>query len=448
MRSSRLIKSASFIGFALASLASAGADKPIKPGVGSIRCEIWHHLDGGQITDTLAADELSAKPDETKPLDSFELNPAPEEPDACVLSGFVVPPTTGDYKFEISADDTALLYLSSDQTVANRKSIASVPLALGVHEFNRYACQTSKPVTLAAGKRYFIEALMKNQEGASHVSVGWILPDGTTEAPIPGSRLAPATVNIKPPEAHTEPPKLTLKPESPVDIKPGFHKFIEGAHVEWPQESIDMSYLIFLPNSFDTTRDRRPLMIFLHGNSHQGTDLEGELNEGPPLYLNTDPKLHDWFPMIGLFPQLPPDWRWDRPGAPQAVNALIKAVCAKYPRIDQKRIYLTGLSMGGKGSWLTALDSPSTFAAMTTFSAVAVRPQVAKVKLAVIKNIHIVCGADDGDFAAGSRQMFDILHTTLGDRVQFTAVEHEGHGVWGRYYPNQAFYEELLRYSK
>jgi len=425
-----------------------GADAPIKPGIGSIRCEIWHHLDGGQITDTLADDEISGKADEVKPLDSFEFNPAPEDPDACALRGYLVPPVTGDYKFEISADDTALLYLSTDQSVPNRKNIASVPTALGVREYNRYACQTSNPIKLTAGKRYYVEALLKNDSGPSHVSVAWILPDGTTEAPIPGNRLVPALVTVKPPETRAQPPKLTLKPEEPQDLTPGFHKFPGGSHIEWPQESMDMSYLIFLPSHFDTTTDKRPLLIFLHGNSHQGTDLEGELNEGPPNKLLNDDKLRDWFPMIGLFPQLPPDWRWDRPGAPQAVNALVRAICVKYPRIDQKRIYLTGLSMGGKGSWLTALDSPEIYAAMTTFSAVAVRPQQAKTKLLSIRNIHIICGADDGDFAAGSRQMYDVLRTTFGPRVQFNAVEHEGHGVWDRYYPYQAFYEELLRFSK
>ena len=421
---------------------------PIKPGIGSIRCEIWKGMDGGQITDTLASDEISRKADETRPLDSFELNPAPQEPDAVALRGFIVPPATGDYKFEISADDTAVLYLSSDQSVSNRKMIASVPTALGVHDFTRYACQTSKPTRLSAGKRYFVEALMKNQDGASHVSVGWILPDGTNEAPIPGKRLIPAATVVKPPEAQVTPPKLTLKPEESVSMKPGFHRYIEGAHVEWPNESIDMSYLMFLPNTFDATKDKRPLLIFLHGNSHQGTDLGGIINEGPPYYLVNDVKIHDWFPMIGLFPQLPPDWRWDRPGAPQAVNALVRAICVKYPRIDQNRIYLTGLSMGGKGSWLTALDSPELYAAMTTFSAVAVRPQQAKTRLSSVRNIHIICGAEDGDFAAGSRQMYEALRTTFGSRVQFTAVPNEGHGVWGRYYPNQAVYEELMRYSK
>jgi predicted esterase len=426
----------------------SAADAPVKPGAGSIRCEIWDHLDGGQITDSLDAGDLTRPASVIKSLSSFELNPAPEVPDACAVRGYVVPPATGNYTFFISADDTALLYLSSDQTVTARKYIASVPTALGVRDFKRYSCQTSKPIKLVAGRRYFIEALLKNEDGPSHVSVGWSLPDGTVEAPIPGNRLMPALVAVKPPEAHVEAPKITLTVEKPLNLKPGFHKFVSGAHLEWPTETMDMSYLVFLPNTFDTTQDKRPLLVFLHGNSHQGTDLWGVLNEGPGNFLLNDQSLHDWFPMIGLFPQLPPDWRWDRAGAAQAVNALIKAVCAKYPRIDKRRIYLTGLSMGGKGSWLTALDSPDTFAAMTTFSAVAVRPEQAKVKLASIKNIHIVCGADDGDFAAGSKQMFDVLHTTLGDHVQFTAVEHEGHGVWGRYYPTREFYEELMRFSK
>jgi predicted peptidase len=245
-----------------------------------------------------------------------------------------------------------------------------------------------------------------------------------------------------------DPPKLTLAPENPQNLKPGFHKFVSGAHIEWPQQAIDMSYLVFLPNSFASNHDKYPLLVFLHGNSHQGTDLTGVLNEGPGDYLVNDQSFHDWFPMIALLPQLPPDWRWDSPGAPQAVNALIRQLCVKYPRIDRKRIYLTGLSMGGKGSWLTALDSPDTFAAITTFSAVAVRPEAAKVKLANVKNIHIICGGDDGDFAAGSKQMFEVLRTTLGDRVQLTTVPNEGHGVWGRYYPNHEVYEELMQFSK
>jgi len=435
-------------GVLLAGIFLAGGDAPIKRGVGSIRCEIWLNIDGGQITDSIANDELSGKPDETRPLDQFELNPAPEEADACALRGYISAPATGDYKFMMSADYTAELYLSADESVDRRKNIASVPTGVSVRNYMRYACQTSKPIRLEEGKRYFIEALMKNDKGASHVSVAWTLPDGTTEAPVPGSRLEPALTFIQPPEAHATPPKLTLKEDPKPSQKPGFHKFVSGAHVEWPTEAIDMSYLMYLPMDFDKTTDKKPMLIFLHGNSHQGSDLWGVLDEGPANSLMANQDLHDWFPMVGVFPQLPSEWRWDRPGAAQAVNALVRALLIKYPRIDKNRVYLTGLSMGGKGSWLTALDSPELYAAMTTFSAVAVRPQQAKDKLLPIRNIHIICGAEDGDFAAGSKQMFDVLHTTFGDRVQFTAVDHEGHGVWGRYYPNRDVYEELMKFSK
>jgi predicted esterase len=425
-----------------------GADQPIKPGAGSIRCEIWHNIEGGQITDSIANGELSGKPDETRPLDQFELNPAPQEADACALRGYIVAPVTGNYTFMMSANETAELYLSGDESVEGSKNIASVPAALGVRNYKRYACQTSKPIRLEEGKKYFIEALMKNEEGESHVSVAWTLPDGTTEAPIPGSRLEPVMTLVKPPEAQVIPPKLTLKEDPKPSQKPGFHKFVAGAHIQWPQESMEMSYLMYLPLDFDKSTDKKPMLIFLHGNSHQGSDLWGVLDEGPANNLMENQSLHDWFPMVGVFPQLPYEWRWDRPGAAQAVNALVRALLVKYPRIDPNRVYLTGLSMGGKGSWLTALDSPDLYAAMTTFSAVAVRPQVAKVKLLPIKNIHIICGAEDGDFAAGSKRMFEALHTTFGDRVQFTAVPHEGHGVWDRYYPNREVYEELMRFSK
>src|SRR6202042_2918355 len=97
------------------------------------------------------------------------------EPQACALRGFVVPPTTGDYTFEISGDDTALLYLSRDQSYAAAKIVASVPTYTGVPSLKHFVAQTSRPIRLIAGKHYFVEALLKNQDGASHVSVGWTL---------------------------------------------------------------------------------------------------------------------------------------------------------------------------------------------------------------------------------------------------------------------------------
>jgi dienelactone hydrolase len=104
--------------------------------------------------------------------------------------------------------------------------------------------------------------------------------------------------------------------------------------------------------------------------------------------------------------------------------------------------------MGGKGTWLTALDDPTLYANITTFSAVAVHPTTAGARLAGVPHLHIICGGDDGDFAAGSQAMYAAIKPALGDRVELTVVPHEGHGVWGRYYPDPAFYKDLMAYHR
>ncbi len=413
-----------------------------------VRCETWSVPPDGQLTDTLADGSLDHSTPQTTTLPAFELSPAPAEPDVIVLRGYVRPPASGDYTFRIAGDDTALLYLSTDDRPANRRVIATVPSYTDPRDFAHYAAQTSRLIHLLAGHRYYAEAWLQNAEGNSHVTVGWTRPDGTAEAPIPGEDLTPATSRVVPPSYRVGPATVTLKPDpQPIDM-PGFHRLIAGAHVKTTVDEFDLSYLVYVPERFDHTADHRPLLVFLHGNGHQGTDLEGALNEGPANYLRDDDKLRAAFPMIGLFPQLPEGYRWDSPGAAQAVNALVREVLHRYRRIDPRRIYLTGLSMGGKGSWLTALDSPATYAAVATMSAVAVHPNVAGRILAGIPHIHLVCGGDDGEFAAGSQAMYDALKPSLGKRVDLTVIPHEGHGVWGRYYPDPAFYKDLMSYSR
>ena len=419
------------------------------PATTGVRCETWPAEPDGTLTDTLADGTLDHPPADTKTLPTFELDPAPEVPDVLALRTYIHPPTTGDYTFRIAGDDTALLYLSTDDRPTGRKVIASVPAYTGSHDFAHYTAQTSRPIHLIAGRRYYAEAWLQNASGASHISVGWSLPDGTAENPIPATRLSPATYRVAPPSYKAVPAVVTLKDDPQPIGAPGFHRLVSGAHIKTGADEFDMSYLVYVPEGFDHATERRPMLIFLHGNSHQGTDLEGELNEGPANYLRDDAKLRAAFPMIGLFPQLPDGLRWDSPGAAQAVNGLVREVIHRYGRrVDPRRVYLTGLSMGGKGSWLTALDSPNLYAAVATMSAVAVHPKVAGQILSGIPHVHIVAGADDGDFCAGSQAMYAALRPALGNRVQLTVVPNEGHGVWGRYYPDPAFYKELMAFSR
>ena len=413
-----------------------------------VRCDVWPVPDGGAITDTLSGGDDLGKPAQTRQLPAFELDPAPADGHVCGLAATLTPPATGDYTFRVAGDDTAVLFLGPVEKPKELRAIASVPSYTASRDFANYAAQTSRPVHLDARRPYRLVAWLQNAAGASHVSVQWTLPDGTTESPIPAARLTPMTGPLRLPAYDAGPVPVTLKPDAVPLNRPGFHKLVDGARCALPSGPLDVSYLLDVPPRFDATTDRRPLLVFLHGNGHQGADLWGAMNEGPADFLSHDAALQSAVPMLVLVPQLPVDWRWDSPGAAAMVNGLVRQVCDRYPRIDRRRVYLTGLSMGGKGAWLTALDSPELYAAVATFSAVAVRPKAAGKRLASIPHLHITCGGDDGDFAAGSAAMYAALRPALGTRVDLTTVPNEGHGVWHRYYADPAFYRDLMKYSR
>ena len=107
----------------------------------------------------------------------------------------------------------------------------------------------------------------------------------------------------------------------------------------------------------------------MHGAGPRGSDLNIVLGSGesPDRDVQNNPKVHAAYQFIGLTPQCPADMRWDTPGMPRAVVDLIDEIIAKH-RVDESRIYLTGLSMGGKGTWLVAHEAPDYFAAIAPMS--------------------------------------------------------------------------------
>ncbi len=110
--------------------------------------------------------------------------------------GYVYPPQSGSYTFWISSDDNSELWLSTDENPLNKVKIASVPpYACGgwtnSRQWDKCSEQQSSPITLQAGEKYYIEVLHKEGGGGDNVAVGWELPNGMLERPIPGSRLSP-----------------------------------------------------------------------------------------------------------------------------------------------------------------------------------------------------------------------------------------------------------------
>src|SRR5262245_60183544 len=126
------------------------------------------------------------------------------------------------------------------------------------------------------------------------------------------------------------------------------------AQKEKRSEKAMLNYLLFLPAGYEKSDKPFPLILFLHGAGETGNDLAKVKKHGPPKVVE---KKKD-FPFIVVSPQAPQrGWRTDQ------LLALLDEVEGQY-RVDKDRVYLTGLSMGGYGTWRLAAAAPERFAAL------------------------------------------------------------------------------------
>jgi len=116
-------------------------------------------------------------------------------------------------------------------------------------------------------------------------------------------------------------------------------------------------YYTVTPKDYDNAPDKRwPLVVYLHGAGSRGSNLETVRNVGP----NTQEWVREDSPFILAVPQCPEeDWGWTPVGVMAVVDRLIATM-----RVDPDRVYLTGISMGGFGTWATAASYPDRFAAI------------------------------------------------------------------------------------
>jgi len=98
-------------------------------------------------------------------------------------------PTTGDYTFYFASDDYGELWMSTDETEANKSMIAEVPGWTTYQLWTKYPAQQSAPITLQAGQKYYIEGIFQEAWGADHMSVAWVRPGEVNLEVIPGEFL-------------------------------------------------------------------------------------------------------------------------------------------------------------------------------------------------------------------------------------------------------------------
>lgn len=141
-----------------------------------------------QTIDTIP---LNSKPDRQTVLKSFEFSTQNADNYGARVHGFVYPPVPGDYVFSVAGDDVAKLFLSTDADPKNKALVATASEWTEAANFNKYPSQKSKPVRLERGKKYYLEAVHKQNTGGANLAVGWIAPGGSAATVIKGAYLSP-----------------------------------------------------------------------------------------------------------------------------------------------------------------------------------------------------------------------------------------------------------------
>jgi predicted peptidase len=202
------------------------------------------------------------------------------------------------------------------------------------------------------------------------------------------------------------------------------------------------AYLVITPANFKGRTVRWPLIVFLHGGDQSGSDLNQVKLNGPPKYALAHPD----FPFVVAAPLLPLGKLWE----PAGVIAVVKQVTARF-RVDATRVYLTGLSTGGYGTWKTALAYPERFAAVAPVSGGgsteilkhADGPLLQALRALPIWAFH---GGSDGLISPDESQRMVAAFQSIGNPgARVTIFPGASHDIWSRVYDDPAFYDWLLQ---
>lgn len=207
----------------------------------------------------------------------------------------------------------------------------------------------------------------------------------------------------------------------------------------------ELDYLLYLPEGYKPTGEPWPLMLFLHGAGERGTNVQKVAVHGPPKLIKAGAKL----PFIVASPQCPDGraWRDDE------LLALIDDLSAKL-NVDASRIYLTGLSMGGYGSWSLGTKYPERFAAIAPICGggeqipilLASREKKAAMKTMGVWAFH---GAKDNVVPLEeSQRMIDALKRAGVSEVKLTVYPDAGHDSWTQAYTEPEIWNWFLAHRR
>jgi predicted peptidase len=211
-----------------------------------------------------------------------------------------------------------------------------------------------------------------------------------------------------------------------------FRKEFDSNHAD------SMKYLLYLPEDYNRDVNARfPLILFLHGRGERGDSIELVNKNGLSMLIAQGKE----YPFIVVIPQCPAsEANWDT----RLLKRLLDNITATY-RVDTSRIYLTGLSMGGSGTWEMAYRYPGYFAAIAPVCGFFIKHYADRYGQTPVWIFH---GAkDDVVSLSDAVDMYEGIFKA-GGNVRLTVFPDANHDAWTDTYSNPELYEWFLKQVK
>jgi predicted peptidase len=199
-----------------------------------------------------------------------------------------------------------------------------------------------------------------------------------------------------------------------------------------------VNYLLALPPASEAKpAGGYPLMLFMHGAGERGTDLNLVKKHGPPKLVGKNPELNKF---IIVSPQCPAGQWWDI----TAMKGLIDHIAATQP-VDKNRIVITGLSMGGYGTWAMLAKYPDLAAAAVPICGGG-KPETA----VRFKDVPIHCYHGAKDPTVPQKQSDDMIEALkkAGGKPEYTVFPDAAHDSWTAAYSDPKLFGWMLAQKK
>lgn len=192
----------------------------------------------------------------------------------------------------------------------------------------------------------------------------------------------------------------------------------------------NISYILSTPNTYSDDK-KYPVIIFLHGGDLSNT------KHHPSKYAR---KAGIDFPFIVIAPSCTSGCSWSKVDLKGILNQALDQVS-----IDPKRVYLTGYSMGGAGTWVNLKKINSLLAAASPLAPAG----GSKTNLCDAKDLPIRVYHGTADYGYNnSKEMIATLKKCGASNAELISLEGKGHGIWPAIFSDKTFYAWLLSQSK